>query len=564
MLSWFFPFSNGVGVFNGEKLCVCINDERGMKRVYGKNIKNKSRLMTILFFRGLVYFFYGIYLYVLSFSLGQNMSSYNTDNKEKNRRKSRLQLFLLLSFAFSGILAFVMSVTISRIIFSKILTDQNNFVINNLIVALFRIALIYLIFLVIKFIPVMYDIYSFNGAGCRFFNKNNKKEIIYARMFPLNFLNFLLNISILSTFVVSLIAVKISWVANFCINIAIYIACISICYEILYLQTCSKFVWMKDVALITNFLVLNKPRTTHNEVLSVIKNELENYNEFAGNDMDKIPLSSVYAEMETKLKANDRYEKSDVDWIIANVLNLNRIEVKLKRFLTEKEYRDVMKACERRAKGEPVSNIFGFVEFFGLRFDINKKVLSPRMETEILVEEVLKKIKEIKAENVLDLCTGSGAIAISIAKNSNCNVFASDISKQALSVAENNAKKNEVRVEFSQSDLFKALKKNRKYDIIVSNPPYIKSQDIEKLDIEVKDYDPKLALDGGEDGLDFYRTIIFESVEKLNNNGYLFFELGENQFEDARKLMENAGFKDIQIVKDYNNIERIIYGRISN
>ena len=296
----------------------------------------------------------------------------------------------------------------------------------------------------------------------------------------------------------------------------------------------------------------------------MIKNELENYNEFAGNDMDKIPLSSVYAEMETKLKANDRYEKSDVDWIIANVLNLNRIEVKLKRFLTEKEYRDVMKACERRAKGEPVSNIFGFVEFFGLRFDINKKVLSPRMETEILVEEVLKKIKEIKAENVLDLCTGSGAIAISIAKNSNCNVFASDISKQALSVAENNAKKNEVKVEFSQSDLFKALKKNRKYDIIVSNPPYIKSQDIEKLDIEVKDYDPKLALDGGEDGLDFYRTIIFESVEKLNNNGYLFFELGENQFEDARKLMENAGFKDIQIVKDYNNIERIIYGRISN
>ena len=185
------------------------------------------------------------------------------------------------------------------------------------------------------------------------------------------------------------------------------------------------------------------------------------------------------------------------------------------------------------------------------------------METEILVEEALKKINETDAENVLDLCTGSGAIAISIAKFSSCKVSASDISKQALAVAEANAKKNEVKVEFCQSDLMKSLKKGRKYDIIVSNPPYIKSGDIEKLDIEVKKYDPKLALDGGEDGLDFYRKIIDEAKSKLTKKGWLMFEVGQGQSDGVCELMQKAGYDNVQAVKDYSKIERVIYGRLS-
>ena len=127
----------------------------------------------------------------------------------------------------------------------------------------------------------------------------------------------------------------------------------------------------------------------------------------------------------------------------------------------------------------------------------------------------------------------------------------------------NNALKNEAKVDFSQSDLTKGLKKNRKYDIIVSNPPYIKSEDIDKLDVEVKKYDPKLALDGGDDGLDFYRRIVQEAPSKLTKKGWLYFEVGKGQAEDVCVLMQENGFDNVQTIKDYNKIERVVYGRIS-
>lgn len=131
-----------------------------------------------------------------------------------------------------------------------------------------------------------------------------------------------------------------------------------------------------------------------------------------------------------------------------------------------------------------------------------------------------------------------------------------------MQVAESNALKNDVKVEFLQSDLFNDLKKSKRYDIIVSNPPYIKSGDIEKLDIEVKKYDPRLALDGGDDGLDFYREIIKNADKHLNKKGWLYFEIGQGQKDAVYNLMQEEGFEDIQVVKDYNKIERIIYGRV--
>ena len=362
---------------------------------------------------------------------------------------------------------------------------------------------------------------------------------------------------------ISLLSVNIFWPVNFLLNLLLFLTVVPIVYEILRFASVTKAVWVKDVAIVTNWLVSIRPTTTQSEVLAVARKELDFYSDFEKTENGRVAMSSLYAEMETKLKASDKFEPSDCDWIISTVLNKNRAEAKLERSVSLKEYREIVRACDRRAKGEPLSNIFGFVEFYGLRFDVNKKVLSPRMETEILVEEALKKINETDAENVLDLCTGSGAIAISIAKFSSCKVSASDISKQALAVAEANAKKNEVKVEFCQSDLMKSLKKGRKYDIIVSNPPYIKSGDIEKLDIEVKKYDPKLALDGGEDGLDFYRKIIDEAKSKLTKKGWLMFEVGQGQSDGVCELMQKAGYDNVQAVKDYSKIERVIYGRLS-
>ena len=244
------------------------------------------------------------------------------------------------------------------------------------------------------------------------------------------------------------------------------------------------------------------------------------------------------------------------------MLGKNRAEVKLVSAVSDKQYADIIRATDRRAKGESVDNIFGFTEFYGLTFDVNKKVLTPRMETELLVEQVIKAAEKYKKCTILDVGTGSGAIAISVAKNCDAHVTAVDISTQALATAETNAKKNGVKVEFVHSNLFDNLKRKRKFDIIVSNPPYIPSAEIEKLDKNVRECDPILALDGGEDGLDFYRSIITQAPDRLNSKGQIFFEVGKGQASSVKKLLKENGFEQIRTIKDYNKIERIVSGTI--
>ena len=566
MIKNIFPLGNGAGIFQDKKLCVSIVDENGNKKVGGKLFNKNIKISSLFFIRGIFYFFYNIYLYFLTYRLARKIEIDSSENSKQIKITKNLTLTSDFIFLLGGILfAFIFALLglnyLPNYIFNSIFANEANYYLKSFMLGLFKVAILFIVFAVLKICPFTNGIYRFNSAGCNFLcDKSNKHTFIW-QAYPLNFLNLLLNTSILSIFVVSLVAVNIFWLADIFINIAIYLVCIGVVYEFLYFATYSKWNWLKDITLITNFFVCNKPKTTHNEVLAVIKNEIASYDSFDNVDTNRVPLSAVFAEMETKLRASDKYEPSDVDWIIGNVLNKNRAELKLLRSVTQKEYREIMRCCDRRAKGEPLSNIFGFVEFYGLKFDVNKKVLSPRMETEILAEEVIKKIKEHSFNSVLDLCTGSGAIAITIAKFTDCKVVASDISKQALAVAENNARKNNVKVDFVCSDLFNSLKKTKKYDIIVSNPPYIKTNEIEKLDTEVKNYDPKLALDGGEDGLEFYRKIIKDGSSKLNKGGFIFFELGNGQRKDVQNLLEKEGFEDICIIKDYNRIERIIYGR---
>ncbi|MCI8555967.1 MAG: peptide chain release factor N(5)-glutamine methyltransferase [Clostridia bacterium] len=561
------PLGNGIGVYEKGRLCVSMIDSSGSKKVGGRFVKTVNKFFSLPIVRGFTFLFYGIWLYIASFKLLGELEDRPENEKNKSFKIAKnvtiastyivLIAMLLAAFLFG----FLFLGLFPAFLFHKAFPDGSSYYLRSSMIALLRFALLYLIFVGLRFVPFMSGLYSFNGAGN--VQMSGKEETIRPRTYPLNFLNFLLNIFLFSTFVISLLSVNIFWPVNFLLNLLLFLTVVPIVYEILRFASVTKAVWVKDVAIVTNWLVSIRPTTTQSEVLAVARKELDFYSDFEKTENGRVAMSSLYAEMETKLKASDKFEPSDCDWIISTVLNKNRAEAKLERSVSLKEYREIVRACDRRAKGEPLSNIFGFVEFYGLRFDVNKKVLSPRMETEILVEEALKKINETDAENVLDLCTGSGAIAISIAKFSSCKVSASDISKQALAVAEANAKKNEVKVEFCQSDLMKSLKKGRKYDIIVSNPPYIKSGDIEKLDIEVKKYDPKLALDGGEDGLDFYRKIIDEAKSKLTKKGWLMFEVGQGQSDGVCELMQKAGYDNVQAVKDYSKIERVIYGRLS-
>ncbi|MBR4111205.1 MAG: peptide chain release factor N(5)-glutamine methyltransferase [Clostridia bacterium] len=222
---------------------------------------------------------------------------------------------------------------------------------------------------------------------------------------------------------------------------------------------------------------------------------------------------------------------------------------------SDEEVAKYLVMLEKRVNDIPFAYIVGHKEFMKLDFIVNENVLIPRGDTEILVEEALK----YRKNKILDMCTGSGCIAISLAYylENKADVTAVDISEEALHVARQNAKKNNVDVSFVQSDLFSNV--NEKYEMILSNPPYIEREVIGNLQAEVQK-EPILALDGGISGLDFYERIIPEAKEHLNENGVLILEIGYDQAENVQKLMSNNGYKNIRVVKDLNDNDRVVIG----
>ena len=220
-------------------------------------------------------------------------------------------------------------------------------------------------------------------------------------------------------------------------------------------------------------------------------------------------------------------------------------------------------ALDKRLKHIPLQYITGYQNFMGLEFRVNEHVLIPRQDTEILVEEVIK--QGFSGLDILDMCTGSGCILLSLLKYVyGCRGVGVDISEKALEVAKNNSKELDIPATLIQSDLFDNIDSNEKFDVIVSNPPYIKTDVISGLMEEVRDHEPMLALDGDYDGLKFYRKITEKSVDYLRIGGMLFFEIGYDQGEDVVKIMENEGFEEIRIVKDLSGLDRVVVGTRRN
>lgn len=228
-----------------------------------------------------------------------------------------------------------------------------------------------------------------------------------------------------------------------------------------------------------------------------------------------------------------------------------------KEKLDEENVFEIKNNIEKIIEGFPIQYITENQEFMGLNFFVNENVLIPQPDTEILVEEIIDITKKIEKPEILDLCTGSGAIAVSLKKHiETSDISASDISDKALEVAKINAKNNNAKVDFIKSDMFENIYK--KFDIIVSNPPYIRTENIKELSMEVQK-EPHIALDGGQDGLDFYRKIINNAYKYLQENGYLALEIGYDQKEKVIELIENSNqYKEIYSKKDLAENDRII------
>lgn len=256
----------------------------------------------------------------------------------------------------------------------------------------------------------------------------------------------------------------------------------------------------------------------------------------------------------------------DAELLLMHIIGCERIELVTKdnRGMSSDEIRRYKVLLKKRAEGMPVQYLTGKSEFMSLEFIVNKDVLIPRPDTEILAEALISYVKKQERSEVIEIGTGSGCIAVSIAKYCrNAHITAADISTAALETAKQNARLNSVedRIDFIESDIFSNVANNLKgnVDVVVSNPPYIRTDEISRLGKNVKDYEPITALDGKSDGLYFYRKITESANAFLKDEGLLIFEIGFDQKEDVGKIMVQNGFKDIICLKDLAKHDRVLY-----
>ena len=269
-------------------------------------------------------------------------------------------------------------------------------------------------------------------------------------------------------------------------------------------------------------------------------------------------ISELTRAVEKKIQNSDS-PRLEAEYIVMAAAKMSRAEYLISRRaeVSEEVITEAANAAARRKNGEPLAYILGFTEFMGLSFSVNPSTLIPRPDTETLVELAIKSIGDAKVK-VLDIGTGSGCIGISVAHFcKNADVTLLDISADALETAQKNAERNGADVKLLQCDILSEIP-DGEYDIILSNPPYIESEIIPTLQTEVKDYEPLSALDGGADGLIFYRRIARIGKRLLKNNGLLMFEIGYNQAEAVTKIM--ADYENVRCEKDLCGNDRVVYG----
>ncbi len=277
--------------------------------------------------------------------------------------------------------------------------------------------------------------------------------------------------------------------------------------------------------------------------------------------LESIKLSTEYLE-----KKGIESPRINAEMLLAKILNCKRLDLYLQfeRPLVEDEIKLYREFLTRRSKFEPIQYILGSVEFYGLEFEVNKTVLIPRPETEILVEEIINSINKENITKILDIGTGSGNIAVCLAVHlPESKIVAIDSSIEALNTAEKNSKINNTkdRIDFIEWDInSENLFPETDFDIVVSNPPYVSETDYTKLQPELKIYEPRIALTDNANGLSFYKTICEKSKELLKTGGKLFLEAGMGQSENIKEILLNNNYSNIKMKKDYLNIDRVISG----
>lgn len=354
--------------------------------------------------------------------------------------------------------------------------------------------------------------------------------------------------------------------AKFFINLGLEIVLLPIIAGVSYeaLKFLAKFDNKFVKALKAPGLLLQKTLTTREPTEDMIEVAITAFNKVLEMDADETVPETVFVTggilskmlEETKKKfAEEGIDESDAEWIFSIILGVKRSELKEERTVKQTESKEIAEIIKKRLTGRPLWYIIGDTEFYGCKIKVDERALIPRPETEILADSVVKSAEE--GDRILDMCTGSGCVAVSVAKalkGKNVIVSAADVSDAAIMLAEENAKLNDVTVHFCVSDLFRNVR--GRFNIIVCNPPYIKSSEISGLQKEVREYEPRVALDGGDDGLDFYRRLAKEVRSYLAKDGMLIMECGEGQANDILQIFSKRDYAIV--LKDLAGVERFV------
>ena len=573
----------GVMMRGSKGLATAVRTPSGKIEVDMKSVKpltKRYKFLNIPFIRG-------IFILIDSLIVGIKTLNYSASFFEEDEEESKFELWLKKKLGdkgandlivtgtmmFSLLLSVGLFVGIPTVLASIFKSFGLHPIALNLIESVIRVGILILYMYLVSKLDDIYRVFQYHGAEHKtiFCYENEEKLTVenvkrYSRFHPRCGTNFLFLTMFVSIIVFSLTG----WggiIQRIVLRVLLMPFVAGITYELIKWlgKTDSKL--GKIIAypgLKLQELTTKEPDDSQIEVAiaSLLAAEGIEYKKKIGELLQE--GSSILKEA-----AVDTY-MLDSQLLLGKVINKDKLYLITNRDkeISKKNEKEYFELIEKRKNKMPIKYILKSAEFMGLDFNVEEGVLIPRPGTEILVEETLKYIPQDESMNVCDLCCGSGAIGIALASfRKNINIDLIDYYDTPMKVTESNIAKHNLkdRAKFVKSDLLKVvINQNKKYKILVSNPPYIKDEVIPTLMDDVKDYEPHTALSGGEDGLIFYRRIVEESSKVLEDDGILAFEIGHDQGEEVKKLMINSGYSDVRIVKDLAGLDRVVIGTLKS
>ena len=573
----------GVMMRGSKGLATAVRTPSGKIEVDMKSVKpltKRYKFLNIPFIRG-------IFILIDSLIVGIKTLNYSASFFEEDEEESKFELWLKKKLGdkgandlivtgtmmFSLLLSVGLFVGIPTVLASIFKSFGLHPIALNLIESVIRVGILILYMYLVSKLDDIYRVFQYHGAEHKtiFCYENEEKLTVenvkrYSRFHPRCGTNFLFLTMFVSIIVFSLTG----WggiIQRIVLRVLLMPFVAGITYELIKWlgKTDSKL--GKIIAypgLKLQELTTKEPDDSQIEVAiaSLLAAEGIEYKKKIGELLQE--GSSILKEA-----AVDTY-MLDSQLLLGKVINKDKLYLITNRDkeISKKNEKEYFELIEKRKNKMPIKYILKSAEFMGLDFNVEEGVLIPRPDTEILVEETLKYIPQDESMNVCDLCCGSGAIGIALASfRKNINIDLIDYYDTPMKVTESNIVKHNLkdRAKFVKSDLLKVvINQNKKYKILVSNPPYIKDEVIPTLMDDVKDYEPHTALSGGEDGLIFYRRIVEESSKVLGDDGILAFEIGHDQGEEVKKLMINSGYSDVRIVKDLAGLDRVVIGTLKS